>query len=42
MEAELIAIDGLYQTAEDMAPAMRGRPVQAWLEGESLKLAELI
>lgn len=42
MEAELIAIDGLYQTAEDMAPAMRGRPVQAWLEGESLKLAELV
>ena len=42
MEAELIAIDGLYQTAEDMSPDMRGRPVQAWLEGESLKLAELV
>ena len=41
MEAELIAIDGLYQTAEDMAPAMRGRAVQAWLDGDAIKLAEL-
>ncbi len=41
MEAELIAIDGLYQTAEDMAPDMRGRAVQAWLDGDAIKLAEL-
>lgn len=41
MEAELIAINGLYQTAEDMAPAMRGRPLQAWLDGDSIRLAEL-
>lgn len=41
MEAELIAINGLYQTAEDMSANMRGRPVQAWLDGDSIRLAEL-
>lgn len=41
MEAELIAINGLYQTAEDMASDMRGLPVQAWLDGDSIRLAEL-
>ncbi|MGD9740121.1 MAG: septum site-determining protein MinC [Bauldia sp.] len=41
MEAELIAINGLYQTAEDMPAAMRGRPLQAWLDGDSIRLAEL-
>lgn len=39
LEAELLAIDGLYKTADDMQPALRGRPVQAWLEGDTIKLA---
>src|SRR5436190_1781288 len=34
LEAELIAIDGLYRTAEDMDPQYRSRPVPAGLEGE--------
>ena len=37
LEAELIAINGFYQTAEDMEPDLRGRAVQAWLEGHALK-----
>jgi len=37
LEAELIAIDGFYLTAEDMEPDLRGRAVQAWLEGRALK-----
>jgi septum site-determining protein MinC len=37
LEAELIAIDGFYLTAEDMEPDLRGRAVQAWLEGHALK-----
>jgi len=36
LEAELIAIDGFYKTAEDMEPALRGQAVQMWLDGESI------
>ena len=39
LEAELLAIDGVYQTADDMNAALRGRPVQAWLAGEAMMLA---
>lgn len=38
MEAELVAIDGLYKTAEDLEPALRKRPVQTWLNGDALKM----
>ena len=41
LEAELLAIDGIYQTADDMSPALRGKPVQAWLAGEAMVLAQL-
>jgi septum site-determining protein MinC len=41
LEAELLAIDGVYQTADDMSAALRGRPVQAWLAGEAMLLAAL-
>ncbi len=41
MEAELIAIDGLYCTADEMDPQYRSRPAQAWLEGETMSLAAL-
>jgi septum site-determining protein MinC len=36
LEAELLAIDGVYQMAEDMDPGLRGQAVQLWLEGESI------
>lgn len=36
LEAELIAIDGFYKTAEDLEPDLRGRAVQIWLEGEKI------
>lgn len=39
LDAELIAIDGLYKTAEDLAAEVKGKAVQAWLDGEALKLA---
>jgi septum site-determining protein MinC len=39
IEAELLAIDGLYKTADDIDPSLRSRPVQAWLEGDALRLA---
>ncbi len=41
LEAELVAIDGLYRTADEMDPQYRSRPVQAWLEGETMTMAAL-
>lgn len=41
LEAELIAIDGLYRTADEMDPEFRGRPVQAWLNGDAMAMAVL-
>ena len=35
LEAELLAIDGVYQTAEEMSTALRGKAVQALLDGEA-------
>jgi septum site-determining protein MinC len=40
-EAELLAIDGYYQTAENMDASLRGRPVQVWLEGAGLNVEAL-
>jgi septum site-determining protein MinC len=40
-EAELLAIDGYYQTAENMDASLRGRPVQVWLENAGLNVAAL-
>lgn len=42
MEAELLAIDGVYKMAEDMAPDLRGQPVQLWLEGDTIMAEPLI
>lgn len=41
LEAELMAIDGLYKTAEDIQPDLVGKPIQAWLEGDALMAASL-
>ena len=41
LEAELLAIDGLYQTAEDMDAAFRGRAVQVRLDGEAIRMEPL-
>ena len=41
LEAELVAIDGYYTTAEDLDPALRGKAVQFWLEDEALKVGTL-
>ena len=39
LEAELLAIDGYYRTAEDLDAKLRSKPVQAWLAGETLMIA---
>jgi septum site-determining protein MinC len=41
IEAELLAINGYYQTAEEIDVALRHRPAQAWLEGTSIKITPL-
>jgi septum site-determining protein MinC len=41
MEAELLAIDGYYQTAEEIPDALRNRPVQALLEGNVMRVTPL-
>jgi septum site-determining protein MinC len=41
VEAELLAIDGFYRTADDMEPSLRSRPIQAWLQGEVMLIAPL-
>jgi septum site-determining protein MinC len=41
IEAELLAIDGFYQTADDIDEALRGRPAQAWLEGSTMRITAL-
>ena len=40
-EAELLAIDGVYRTADDMDESLRGRPAQAWLDGDRIMIAAL-
>lgn len=40
-EAELLAVDGWYRTAEDMEPSSRGRPIQAFLEDGVIQVAAL-
>ena len=41
IEAELLAIDGYYQTAEEIDDAVRNRPAQAWLQGDTMKITPL-
>jgi septum site-determining protein MinC len=41
IEAELLAIDGYYQTAEQIEAALRGKPAQARLEGNVMRITPL-
>lgn len=41
VEAELLAIDSYYKTADDIEDSLRRRPVQAWLEGRTLKISAM-
>lgn len=40
-EAELIAIDGLYKTADDLGTKFHGQPIQVHLDGDSIILQTL-
>jgi septum site-determining protein MinC len=41
LEAELLAIDGYYRTAEDLDAELRTKPIQAWLANETLFIAQI-
>ncbi|OLP57104.1 septum formation inhibitor MinC [Rhizobium rhizosphaerae] len=41
LEAELLAIDGVYKMADDMAPGLRGQAVQLWLDGDAIMAEKL-
>ena len=40
-EAELLAVDGWYRTAEDMEPSARGGPIQVYLDNGMIFVAPL-
>jgi len=41
IEAELLAIDGYYQTAEELDANLRSKPVQARLDGQFIRITPL-
>jgi septum site-determining protein MinC len=41
LHAELVAIDGVYQTAEDMPPERIGAPSCAWLDGDLMRITSI-
>ena len=41
LDAELIAIDGHYIVADEVEPHLRKAPIQAWLEGDELKIVTM-
>jgi septum site-determining protein MinC len=40
LEAELLSIDGIYMVADDMPAHVRGQPIQVWLDGDSMMMAQ--
>lgn len=41
LHAELLSIDGIYKTADEMDAKLRGRAIQAWTDGDRLVIAGL-
>ena len=41
LEAEFLSIDSVYRTADDVGTDLRGRSVQAWLQGDRIAVAPL-
>ncbi|MCS0497712.1 septum site-determining protein MinC [Ancylobacter sp. MQZ15Z-1] len=41
LEAELLAVDGIYRTAEDIDDAFRGKAVRVWTADDTLRMAAL-
>jgi septum site-determining protein MinC len=41
LEAELLAIDSYYRTADDIDGGLRKRPAQAWLDRDTLRISPM-
>jgi septum site-determining protein MinC len=41
IEAEMLAIDGIYRINEDLEPKLRSRAIQAWLQHDVTFIAPL-
>jgi septum site-determining protein MinC len=41
LDAELLAVGGVYLTADEIGTNVRGQPVQVWLEQDSIRIARL-
>ena len=41
LEAELLAIDGFYRTADEVETSLRSQPIQAWLKNDVVFIAPL-
>ena len=41
LHAELLSIDGIYKSADEMDAKLRGRAIQAWTRGDTLVIAGL-
>lgn len=42
LEAELLAIDGIYTTADEISSDLYGQSVQLWLDGDAIRAQKLI
>ena len=40
-EAELLAIGAYYKTADEIEESLRNGPVQAWLDGKTLRISAI-
>lgn len=41
LEAELLSIDGIYMTADELSPELQGQSVHLWLDGDEIKAQRL-
>jgi septum site-determining protein MinC len=41
LAAELVAIDGYYRMADEIAPNLLEKPIHAWLENDALNIKAL-
>jgi septum site-determining protein MinC len=41
LEAELLSIDGIYTTADEISPDLQGQAVHLWLDGDEIKVQRL-
>ncbi|RYE57379.1 MAG: septum formation inhibitor MinC, partial [Rhizobiaceae bacterium] len=41
LEAELLSIDGIYMTADELSADLQGHAVHLWLDGDEIKAQRL-